>query len=554
MKISSSQVLFNSEHQKASRHDYSQQQTTSGQSVELQPDERIAGRSSSVALSYEARMRSEQTVTTNSLSAVTEAGQTTTYQQNTATSTIVSSIINRDITIESGQTNPPWAAMRQASATEPAAIQVYQDVLEISGQTTEITAPTLERSLSSLQGNSIPITTDNQINLGVGNRMTEARIDIRQQHFFQQAERLQMGAMGTITTDDGRKVDFALGLDMARNFELEESLTQQETTRTLIDPLVINLDGGAASLTSSSFSFDLDADGHEEEISFVGQGSGFLALDMNKDGQINDGSELFGTQGTEGFADLARYDGDGNMWIDENDEIFNDLKVWTRNEQGEDQLLSLKEAGVGAIYLGSTASSFELTDSENNLLGQVKRSGVFLTEQGQVASIQELDLAVHNQALADTPTDAPEPDLAASYQQLIDQLSSSPAPVSQNESTEPPPPTMIELLLQPVEEGSRPENVPVAQHHEEIERKTEQTSQITQTKQTTAPGVNEEEKTAQNDTEDTADKPVFMSFDASRLEILARLNSRSEQIHTEQDSDNALMSSIIESLENLRNA
>ena len=377
MKISSSQVLFNSEHQKASRHDYSQQETTSGQSVELQPDERIAGRSSSVALSYEARMRSEQTVTTNSLSAVTEAGQTTTYQQNTTTSTLVSSIINRDITIESGQTAQPWAAMRQASATEPAAIQAYQDVLEISGQSAEITAPTLERSPSSLLSNPIPITASDQINLTVGNRITEARIDIRQQHFFQEAERLQMGAMGTITTDDGRKVDFALGLDMARNFELEESLTQQETTRTLIDPLVINLDGGAASLTSSSFSFDLDADGHEEEISFVGQGSGFLALDMNKDGLINDGSELFGTQGTEGFADLARYDGDGNMWIDENDEIFNDLKVWTRNEQGEDQLLSLKEAGVGAIYLGSTTSSFELTDSENNLLGQVKRSGVF---------------------------------------------------------------------------------------------------------------------------------------------------------------------------------
>ncbi len=551
MKISSSQVLFNSEHQKASRHDYSQQQTASGQSVELQPDERIAGRRSRVALSYEARMRSEQTVATSSLSAVTEAGQTTTYQQNTATSTIVSSIINRDITIESGQTNQPWAAMRQASAAEPAAIQVYQDVLDISGQSAEITVPTLERSLSSLQGNSIPITIDNQINLGVGNRMTEARIDIRQQHFFQEAERLQMGAMGTITTDDGRKVDFALGLDMARNFELEESLTQQETTRTLIDPLVINLDGGAASLTSSSFSFDLDADGHEEDISFTGQGSGFLALDMNKDGQINDGSELFGTQGTEGFADLARYDGDGNMWIDENDEIFNDLKVWTRNEQGEDQLLSLKEAGVGAIYLGSTASSFDLTDGENNLLGQVKRSGVFLTEQGQVASIQELDLAVHTQALAETPADSAGQSLADSYQQLLDQLSPPPAPATRDEPAEPPPPTMIELLLQPPAEGSRPEDLPVAQQDREIERKVEQTSQTTQT---TVLSVNEEKITTQDDTEDTAEKPVFMSFDASRLEILARLNTRSEQIHTEQDSDNALMRTIIENLESLRNA
>ena len=113
---------------------------------------------------------------------------------------------------------------------------------------------------------------------------------------------------------------------------------------------------------------------------------------------------------------------------------------------------------------------------------------------------------------------------------------------------------MIELLLPPVEEESRPENVQVAQHNEEIEHKTSQTSQITQTTQTTVPGVNEEEITAQDDAEDTAGKPAIMSIDASRLEILARLNSRSEQIHTEQDSDNALMRTIIENLESLRNA
>ncbi len=551
MKISSSQVLFNSAHQKTSHHDYSQQRTASGQPVILQQNERVAGRRETVDLSYEARMQSTQSVNTTRLSAVTDGEQTTTYQQNKATSTVVSSIIKRDITIESAQTTSPLPIINLQPPVNPISVQRYGAILELGTPAPDTENQTID--VSALRNPVInAISADDQISLGEGNRITEARVDIRQQHFFQEAERLQMGAMGTITTDDGRKVDFALGLDMARNFELEESLTQQVAARTLIDPLVISLDGGAAGLTSSSFSFDLDADGSEEEISFVSQGSGFLALDMNRDGQINDGSELFGTQGTEGFADLARYDGDGNKWIDENDEIFADLKVWTRNEQGEDQLLSLKDAGVGAIYLGSTASSFDLTDSENNLLGQVKRSGVFLTEQGQVASIQELDLAIHNQALADTPTDAPEPDLAASYQQLLDQLSPAPAPATRDEPTEPPPPTMLELLLQPAEEGSRPAILPVVQQDGATERKTEQTSRIAQT---TVLSVSEETiAVKKEDTEEAAEKPVFMPLDASRLEILARLNSHSEQVRTKQDSDNALMSSIIENLEGLRNA
>lgn len=158
-----------------------------------------------------------------------------------------------------------------------------------------------------------------------------------------------------------------LELEMERSFKLEESYKEDLLSRNLIDPLVINLHGGAAGLTNSSFSFDLNADGQREDISFVAQGSGFLALDINNDGEINDGSELFGTQGQSGFNHLAEYDADNNQWIDENDEIFSKLKVWSKDAEGNDQLMSLAEAGVGAIYLGSTSSSFDLTDDQNNL-------------------------------------------------------------------------------------------------------------------------------------------------------------------------------------------
>ena len=108
-----------------------------------------------------------------------------------------------------------------------------------------------------------------------------------------------------------------------------------------IDPLVINLNTPATSLTPWKFEFDLDQDGKPENISFVNEGSGLLALDLNEDGSINDGGELFGPSTGNGFNELAQYDLDGNHWIDENDPIFDRLRIWTRNEAGEEHLLAL---------------------------------------------------------------------------------------------------------------------------------------------------------------------------------------------------------------------
>lgn len=47
-------------------------------------------------------------------------------------------------------------------------------------------------------------------------------------------------------------------------------------------------------MTSQRFKFDLNADGQNEDINFATNGSGYLALDRNGDGRINNGSELFG--------------------------------------------------------------------------------------------------------------------------------------------------------------------------------------------------------------------------------------------------------------------
>ncbi len=161
------------------------------------------------------------------------------------------------------------------------------------------------------------------------------------------------------------------------------------------DPLIINLDSNVTSVSDQKFYFDLDSDGKKEQISMAGKGSGFLALDKNGDGIINDGSELFGTKSGDGFKDLAMYDEDKNGWIDENDSVFSKLKIWTKDEDGKDQLIDLLKADVGAIFLGNVDTQFSLKDSDNNLNAEVRKTGVYLKEStGLAGTIAHVDLAI----------------------------------------------------------------------------------------------------------------------------------------------------------------
>ena len=197
---------------------------------------------------------------------------------------------------------------------------------------------------------------------------------------------------GYAVTEDGRSFNIDVALNMSRAFTANyDALTSEEFIMT--DPLIINLDSNVTSLSGAKFEFDLNSDGQREEISFAGEGSGFLALDANGNGVIDDGSELFGTQSGDGFADLAAYDEDGNGWIDENDSVYSELRVWTKDARGADKLLDLKEANVGAIYLGSAETEFSLKDADTNeTQGVIRKTGVYLKETGETGTLSHVDL------------------------------------------------------------------------------------------------------------------------------------------------------------------
>jgi hypothetical protein len=239
------------------------------------------------------------------------------------------------------------------------------------------------------QGNSPPANAAEQPVERLGWGM---EFDYSQSH--REQESIHFSAAGQVITADGRQLDLSYELQMQRQFQVETRVHLQAGDARLVDPLVINFNGQGARLGDVTLSFDLDGDGEKEEIAFVAPGSGFLALDRNGDGKVNNGAELFGPASGHGFLELAGFDADANGWLDENDPIFASLKVWMADQAGNQQLVSVAEMRIGALLLSPVDTQFALTDSANKQLGQIRQTSLALLENGAAAAIQEIDLVV----------------------------------------------------------------------------------------------------------------------------------------------------------------
>ena len=207
------------------------------------------------------------------------------------------------------------------------------------------------------------------------------------EHVLFESEQVRYSAGGTVRTESGEQIDFGVSLNMNRTVSEKLNFKSIEEKQ-FYDPLVINYSGDISKLTDEKFDFDIDLDGKADKISFAGKGSGFLALDKNDDGVINDGGELFGPQSGNGFRELRQYDGDGNGWLDENDDVYSKLRVWSKDAEGNDQLFTLKELDIGAVYLNETSTKFDLGE------GYMQSTSFFLKDRGGAGFISHIDLKV----------------------------------------------------------------------------------------------------------------------------------------------------------------
>lgn len=130
-------------------------------------------------------------------------------------------------------------------------------------------------------------------------------------------------------------------------------------------PLVLDLDGDGVELTSvdgATAYFDVDVDGFAELTGWVAADDGLLALDVDGDGKIDDGSELFGDQTgyAHGFLALAAHDDNADGFIDANDLVYERLQVWQDlNSDGKsqaDELSFLTELVVASSVSSSSMS------------------------------------------------------------------------------------------------------------------------------------------------------------------------------------------------------
>jgi hypothetical protein len=146
---------------------------------------------------------------------------------------------------------------------------------------------------------------------------------------------------------------------------------------------------------SSGIKFDLDASGVSKITGWVGSDDGFLALDINGDGMIKDGSELFGSYSMSfrahsgqtfrnGFLALKQYDEDHSGSIDAGDRIYHSLLVWrdiNRNGQSESaELLPLSQLVIESISLAYTPNDskvipYSIEGNEARLVSTYRKNG-----------------------------------------------------------------------------------------------------------------------------------------------------------------------------------
>jgi hypothetical protein len=213
----------------------------------------------------------------------------------------------------------------------------------------------------------------------------------------------------TITIDNFISGDFNLTLQEEPENpnppldDLARAEAQRVSRRS--DPLTLDLNHNGQidliSLEDSTTFFDLEGDGLQNRVGWVGNGDGLLVLDENGNGVVDNIDELFGHQDeegntVEGTTELTTHDLNNDGRIDSQDAIFEELTIWQDlNSDGttdEGELKSLSDHNITSINLNTTPSN-------QNIGGNVILSkGIYEYDNDEGESVTgtlaNLDLAI----------------------------------------------------------------------------------------------------------------------------------------------------------------
>jgi Ca2+-binding RTX toxin-like protein len=136
--------------------------------------------------------------------------------------------------------------------------------------------------------------------------------------------------------------------------ELEDEFAKAVAVKSTSDPVILDLNGDGIEISTleKGVNFDLDKNGFAEKIQWVNGKDGILCRDLNGNGKIDNGGEVFGDQvvmsnkqiSKNGYEALLDLDGNKDFVLDSNDAAFSTLRMWVdANSNGITDSGELKE-------------------------------------------------------------------------------------------------------------------------------------------------------------------------------------------------------------------
>ena len=173
------------------------------------------------------------------------------------------------------------------------------------------------------------------------------------------------------------------------------------------DPLVLDLDGDGLELIGASGAvlFDHNADGIKTGTGWARPDDGFLVRDLDGNGTIDTGREVFGVDtfknngglATDGFDALRELDSNNDGAITNLDAAFAELKVWRDLDQNgistANELFTLDQLNITSINTNGTSTGPQAGQVINN--HRVALSTTF-TQNGQTRKVGAIDLEANN--------------------------------------------------------------------------------------------------------------------------------------------------------------
>ena len=188
-------------------------------------------------------------------------------------------------------------------------------------------------------------------------------------------------------------------------------------------PLVLDLDGDGIETTPIGLQshFDFAGDGFREMTSWIGSDDGFLAIDRNSNGRIDDASELFGSnptdfielrRGSGGMASLSLLDSNHDGAINSADAQFADLLIW-RDLDGDGYSDDGELAGLG--NQGITEIDLDYLNVAKESLGDgfVTERSTFTRSDGSIGEVADVWFRTRPRTSVATEQVEIDPELAA---------------------------------------------------------------------------------------------------------------------------------------------